>query len=137
MAESKEMEALHLIAKKVELADNDDYWEVRNAYATVEQSLTELQQIKSAEPTKALECLKTLGELRGGSFDFNTRLKVRFEEEFDTIKQALLKAQENDKVLDVIISKNVDATSFKGAVEQMLTDFDYVWYKSHYTRYHT
>ena len=132
MAESKEMEALHLIAKKVELADNDDYWEVRNAYATVEQSLTELQQIKSAEPTKALECLEEMYRLCTPQ-----RTYYKLDKCYTTIKQALLKAQENDKVLDVIISKNVDATSFKGAVEQMLTDFDYVWYKSHYTRYHT
>ena len=50
---SEAMVCLHKIASKVELADNDDYWEVRNAYAKVEQSL-----LKAQEQEKVLEIIK-------------------------------------------------------------------------------
>ena len=101
MTESKELEALHLIARKVELADNDDYWEVRNAYATVEQALTELQQIKSAEPTKALECLEKL--CIGHIIKPNVLYECR-----DTIKQALMSKSNAERCWEIVKNKKVN-----------------------------
>lgn len=46
---SEALECLHKIARKVELADNDDYWEVRNAYAKVEQALLKAQEQELVE----------------------------------------------------------------------------------------
>ena len=46
---SKALKCLDTIAKKVELADNDDYWEVRNAYQTVEQALLKAQEQEKEE----------------------------------------------------------------------------------------
>ena len=43
---SKALECLHKVASKVELADCDDYWEVRNAYAKVEQALLKAEKLE-------------------------------------------------------------------------------------------
>ena len=45
---SKALECLHKVASKVELADCDDYWEVRNAYAKVEQALLKAEKLEKA-----------------------------------------------------------------------------------------
>ena len=50
---SEALECLHKIARKVELADYDDYWEVRYAHSKVEQAL-----IKAQEQEKVLKILK-------------------------------------------------------------------------------
>ena len=69
------------------------------------QALTELQQIKSAEPTKALECLEEIKRYAKSDIesiplsykDFCIKKNKEIDELVDTIKQALLKAQELEK----------------------------------------
>ena len=93
---SEALECLHKIARKVELADYDDYWEVRNAHSKVEQAL-----IKAQEQEKVLKIIKnkgvdigylntceTLEEYNSNCWndeeDFNKSLT---EEEFDLVKR--------------------------------------------------
>ena len=88
--ESKEMEYLkdikYLVLNEIDNLKNKELW--KSYFDKLEQSLTELQQIKSAELTKALECLEELGKMYLENDSQVEDLII-----FDTIKQALIKAQ--------------------------------------------
>jgi len=63
--------------------------------------LKELQAIKEAKPSEALESLeKVKGYRTGGIISFEVFLEET--EEYNTLKQALLKAQEQEKILDIL-----------------------------------
>lgn len=95
---SKEIEALEIID---ELLDNYiDEAQVVDCPMTKErllflkQALTELKSIKETEPS---EVLSKLRELRAKPFNWETLIKV-----LDEVEQSLLKAQENEKVLEIL-----------------------------------
>ena len=67
-------------------------------YNVLKQVLTELKAIKEAKPSEALRCLE---ELR-------SNLGVIYDDTLNAIEQALLKAQEQDKALEIIKEKDVD-----------------------------
>lgn len=101
---NKEFEALDFLKQQAIAFEHSELAiKVANENHTiVKQALTELKQIKEAKPSEALECLRSLD------------IQVRFigildvpswEKYLPTIKQALLKAQEQDKVLEII--KNI------------------------------
>ena len=74
--------------------------------------LKELQAIKEAKPSEALESLeKVKGYRTGGIISFEVFLEET--EEYNTLKQALLKAQEQEKVLNIITKKNIDIFELK------------------------
>lgn len=52
------------------------------------------QQLINSNPGEALECLERIG--KGHTYYDGERISTEYEEEFDTIKQALIQA-ENDK----------------------------------------
>lgn len=58
-------------------------------------ALTELQSIKEAKHSEALACLENLVDYYDVNYDID-------DERYQTIKQALLKAQENEKVLEIL-----------------------------------
>lgn len=84
----------------------------------VNNALLELKAIKEAKPSQALECLKEIDSMQfHRSIDtYVYEIKSEISEtqyldntnEFYTIKQALIKAQEQEKVLNIIKEKDVD-----------------------------
>lgn len=89
----------------------------------VNNALLELKAIKEAKPSEALESVdyieNKLGDLR---YEYkrtnNHRCDDLFIQEhiFNTIKQALIKAQEQEKVLSIIKEKNVDIKLLKRSI---------------------
>ena len=77
---------------------------------TIQQSLLELQSIKEAKPSEALECLEHIKK-----DDFNMIITtypplpayngVTKDEMFDKIEQSLLKAEKEHKELEIIKKK--------------------------------
>ena len=70
-----------------------------------------LESIDNANHSEALECLEKLMD----SYNARSWLNVRKteKEEYNTIKQALIKAQEQEKVLEIIKEKGVDVGYLK------------------------
>ena len=69
----------------------------------INQALQRLEQIDNANPSEALECLERV------NVHLETKLdRSIWNEQHNTIKQALLKAQEQDEVPEVIKEKKVD-----------------------------
>ena len=102
-----------------ETKDNDfckDTYDMVNALETLKQALTELQAIKEAKPSEALENIiqafeHTLEVSNKARLIFNEKpVSVDWNElsEIKILKQALLKAQEQEKVLEVVFGKRVD-----------------------------
>lgn len=132
---SKELEAIECslkLYKMVESAGNNNGFNLNEAWEyheNIKQTLLELKAIKEANPSEALGCLE--------------RVNVHLETEFDrgiwnkqcnTIKQALIKAQEQEKKLKALeIIKNKKVNMYHIWV------FDnYQQYKEHYpfSEYH-
>ena len=92
------LKCLYKVASKVELADCDDYWEVRNAYAKVEQYLQ-----KAQEQEKEFDDnfnFKEIGHTMVG-FDYKgTQVIAMPLEEYDDF-------MEQEKALDTIREKLV------------------------------
>jgi len=77
----------------------------------LDKVLTELQAIKEANPSEAMKCLEKVKNYEVESHikeGWNIILYEEMQEELDTIKQALLNAQEQEKVLEIIKNKRVD-----------------------------
>ena len=70
----------------------------------LQQALFELKAIKEAKPSEALKDLKELHEL---AYDIDV-WKIEDIVQSLHIKQALLKSQEQEKVLEIILKKNVE-----------------------------
>jgi len=79
--------------------ENGVVWLPLFAVENIEEALEELEQIKETKPSEAMKCLHTI------AFNLSFIIGVNFENEIETIKQALLKAQEQEKVLNVIKGK--------------------------------
>lgn len=74
--------------------------------------LKELQAIKNTNPSEAMKCLeKPIIKFARTSEDID----FRHYEEYDTIKNYILKAQEQEKALKIIKEKNVDYRALKNA----------------------
>ena len=70
---------------------------------TLKDDLTELKAIKESNPSEALECLEEIRDFRYGK----DKLLVCQTEMYKQIKQALIKAQEQEKMLEIINKKSV------------------------------
>ena len=106
---SKGLEALKRIRQETCPATYMADFDKNQCCDDIEKELKRLEKIENAKPTKALECLenyKKHSRICGIGYDV-------YDKWFDTIKQALLKAQEQEKVLDVIKEKNVDIALLK------------------------
>lgn len=71
-------------------------------FCNVRTALVELQQIKSAEPTKALECLENIILF---SKDYDDVGYYKFEKEYNTIKQALMKPSNAERCWEIVKEK--------------------------------
>ena len=88
----------------------------------LKQALTEIKAIDNAKLNEALECLKhiikgfnetTTGMYGLGEVVVGNELEQYYSKELDTIKQALLKAQEQEKVLEIIKEKVIPLVSIE------------------------
>ena len=95
---SKELEALHTIAFNTQINGMNFGDELR----TIEKALQRLEAIDNANPSEALEELEQ---------DIKNRVILAEDKQLKlcaVIKQALLKAQEQEKVLEIIKEKYVE-----------------------------
>ena len=86
-----------------------DYYENElQTLESIEQALELLEAIDNAEPSEALECLdkivESFNETTTGMYGLGevvvaNDLIYGFKEELDTIKQALIKAQKDEKII--------------------------------------
>lgn len=97
---TKELEALDKLAKQIELDEDADFWEIKNAHKIVEKALLELQSIKEAKPSEAMGELETLKEMLNEFVKHNL-----IDKAFTTIKQALLKAEKQEKAWGIVKEK--------------------------------
>ena len=95
---SKELEAF----KKVK---NNSSKEVVEAFDIIEKGLQRLEAIDNAKPSEALNGLEYICKILN---EKRIDIKWLFKGDYDTIKQALLKAQEQEKVLNIIKEYQVD-----------------------------
>ena len=121
---SKELEALGKnIRYKKEHIGNDTYrlYIKKNDIELLEQALQRLEAIDNAEPSEALKCLERIT-----AYFLNKTKEMDFQDLRD-IEQSLLKAQENEKVLEIIKEKNVDIYELQECenVEQYNKKCDY------------
>jgi hypothetical protein len=94
---SKELEALDKIAKQIELDEDTDFWEIRNAHKTVEQALLKAQEQEKVldiifEKEVDLRDLKAYFKLERGLQEYNRhqyKENELTEEEFDLLKRWL------------------------------------------------
>ncbi|MBR4377981.1 MAG: hypothetical protein IKP50_03795 [Bacilli bacterium] len=102
--------SLELLGNKIrykkEYVGNDIYrlYIKKNEIELLEKYLTELQAIKNANPTEALEDLKELHKL---AYDIDV-WKIEDIVQSSHIKQALLKAQEQGKALNELIKNHIE-----------------------------
>lgn len=122
----KELEALERLAmpdelhikecKKLGIGLTEDY-------DVVEQALLELQAIKEANPSEALECLEALEQ------DIKDRVILAEDRQLKlcaVIKQALLKAQKEHNALEIIKkTKNIKVSFYEnGSGKHYKIEFD-------------
>ena len=87
----------------------DNQKEVDSFRNRLKQVLDYLKAIDNVKPSEALEDLKELHELAYGSKETSWKIdEIRMSSH---IKQALLKSQEQEKVLEIIKEKRVDCKS--------------------------
>jgi hypothetical protein len=98
---NKEFEALDDFMDLVTC--QDCFEKAQKCYDIIEEALNELKAIKESNLSEALEYVENIQSEIEWAFEFNGRKIDEYEPEyFDTIKQALLKAQENERVIHAI-----------------------------------
>ena len=114
---SKELEALdELFAYNTAFLPKRSFERVQKYFDIIEPALQRLEAIDNAKPNEALECLKRLDitirystiDDEGHSLKEPRKMINSFDEEFTTIKKALIKAQEQEKVIKIVFEKRVD-----------------------------
>lgn len=108
---SKELEALNHIGNCYVANEGKDLWisdDYGEDYDIIEKGLQRLEAIENANPSEALKKLeKYLKWLERNEF-FIEISNGKYVKCVDIIKPTLLKAQEQDKVLEIIKKKKVD-----------------------------
>ena len=94
---TKEKESLEGMFNLIK--SQSSFEEAQKYYDILDEAINRLEAIDNANPSEALECLDKL--LDGYSKGMAGRSY------YDTIKQALLKAQEQEKVLSIMFTKTV------------------------------
>lgn len=134
---SKELQRFKRIALHTNydtvMLDNYGYQKFEEDCKIVEQALKRLEQIDNANPSRALECLEALGGVEishteteqdedfNGDWVFDTvtvddgAIEYLYCEYFDTIKNYILKTQEQEKALKIVFEKNIDIDFLKSA----------------------
>lgn len=77
----------------------------------IKKALQRLETLDNAKPSEALECLEKVNDYLNNVYDYKEIIE-EVKKDINTIKQALLKAQEQEKVLEIIKEKYVDFFQF-------------------------
>lgn len=104
---SKELDRLEYICKILKEKGIDIKWLFKEDYNDIKQALQRLESIDNAELSEALEELKKFTDL------FDTRYNRFYINVYETIEQALLKSQEQEKVLEILFEKEVSIFQLK------------------------
>ena len=67
-------------------------------YEIIEKALQRLESIDNAKPSEALKCLEKANDYLNNVYDYK-EIKEEVRNDIETIKQALLKSQEQKKVI--------------------------------------
>lgn len=111
---SKELECLKRIDTKNYLTEREH----KEFLGVVEQAIKEYEAIKNTEPTKAMECLESM-YARLPQWDLSRNI-----DQYNTIKQALLKSQEQEKENELL--KEIIKSLFdRGCPLHQYTDKDF------------
>lgn len=111
---NKELEALEELLEDKAIKDYILYNCLDENFILIRKALQRLEAIDNAKPSEALECLEDMYELVNDlKVVFNQQDDTRIKKKLDTIKQALLKAQVQEKVLSIIIDREVSVQSFR------------------------
>lgn len=108
----KALERMGCATLEEDLSVRDIY---ENEYDIVKNALQRLESIDNANPSEALECLERLEYYHTRSVS-DLGCKEHRLKDISTIKQALLKAEQDKKkaiAWDIVISKNVDMLLIK------------------------
>jgi len=108
---------------------------------TIEQALLKLQSIKESNPNEALKILeevKYAPSFMGGNDRYRTYLgsDKLYENDINIIKQYILKSQEQEKVLDTVIKKEVNIMHFSEEIKELGEKFTYEFYLLEFDNYH-
>lgn len=108
------------MTKELEALDRNMVVIREKDYAIIEKALQRLKQIDNANPSEALECLEEIKqECKSTYFDENGKQWWTTDKNKDyrcnTIKQALLKQQEQEKVLEILERKPIDLWFINGS----------------------
>ena len=133
---SKELEALERIKNKF----IDFFHEDVPDFDIIEEALQRLESIDNAKPSRALEYLENLGTHRieyieGFELGYTKTMPFKSTYDYKTIQYALLKAQEQEKVLDVIFKKQFNPELFRNVLISVGGRFEYKEYERVYTKY--
>ncbi len=108
---SKELEEIKTLRGFNQVELNNDK-NINKSLDVIEQALQELQAIKSAEPSEALDKFDYIGNDIKFAYD-DDYVSYDYTDDVEYIKNTLIKAQEQEKVLSIIKEKNVDIKFFK------------------------
>ena len=110
---SKELDAFSRITLHTDF-DNDGSYDIEkfeDDCKGVEEALQKLYDIKKSKKSRAMRCLKRVWNDINGHNDFRQDFK-----DLTIIENYILKAQEQEKVFDIIIKKNVSVWGFRNRV---------------------
>ena len=111
--------------------DITHYDNINKCLLTIKQDLDRLEAIDNANPSKALECLEEMAKYRIEYSEY--LMPIKDISEYKTIKQTLVKAQEQEKIL-----KALEIIKKKRVACDLLTNSDvtdYKKYNSHCDKY--
>lgn len=91
------------IRYKKEYIGNDTYrlYIKKNEIELLENYLTKLEQIDNANPSEALDCIEKVNGYINNVYDYEEVIEA-VQKDINTVKQSLLKAQEQEKVLEIL-----------------------------------
>ena len=112
---SKELEALHRIANAKNHFKYDTLELVDKDFQIVQQGLLRLEAIDNDDLNEALESLDKVNNYLNDVYDYK-EIKEEVRKDINYIKQKLIKAKKQEKVIGIIINKNVEMWLLKDSV---------------------
>ena len=122
---SKELKALKFIFNEALFSEfkNETHTKVRECHSIVYEALQRLEAIANANPSEALGLVKRTCEIYVDSLKQRDLIgydiiEKQINEALDTIKQALVKSQEQEKVLEIILERHIDILNLEECIER-------------------
>ena len=101
----------------------DEREQIENNLYIIEQALKRLESVDNANPSEALGLVKRTCEIYVDSLKQRDLIgydiiEKQINEALDTIKQALVKSQEQEKVLEIILERHIDILNLEECIER-------------------